>query len=477
MSFTLAIVGRPNVGKSTLFNRLVGKRLALVDDQPGVTRDLREGAARLSGLKFTVVDTAGLEEATDDSLQGRMRALTERAVDAADICLFLIDARAGITPTDQLFADLLRKRGTPVILGANKSEGKAGEAGFYEAYGLGLGEPVALSAEHGEGMDELAHMLRDMSEGLAPPEEAETDVVVDDDDEVEETISGQTAEKPMQIAVVGRPNAGKSTLVNKILGDDRLLTGPEAGITRDAISVNVNWSGTHMRIFDTAGMRKKAKVQEKLEKLSVSDGLRAVKFAEVVVIVLDVDIPFEQQDLRIADLAEREGRAVVIAINKWDLEDDKSSKIKDLKEKLNRLLPQLRGVPLVTLSALTGRGLERLLGAILSAHRVWNKRITTSKLNDWLRDMVAHHPPPAPGGRRIRLRYMTQAKTRPPAFVIKCSLPEDVPKAYERYLINGLRDDFDMPGTPIRVFLRKQDNPYADKKVRRTTRLSKHKSE
>ena len=474
MSFTLAIVGRPNVGKSTLFNRLVGKRLALVDDQPGVTRDLREGAARLSGLKFTVIDTAGLEEATDESLQGRMRALTERAVGMADVCLFLIDARAGITSTDQFFAELLRKSGTKVILGANKSEGKAGEAGFYDAYTLGLGEPVALSAEHGEGMDELAHVLRDFTSSLPAPEEAITDVVLDEEGEGEEVPSG-TSSKPMQIAVVGRPNAGKSTLINKILGEDRLLTGPEAGITRDAISVNTVWSGTHIRIFDTAGMRKKAKVQEKLEKLSVSDGLRAVKFAEVVVVVLDVDIPFEQQDLRIADLAEREGRAVVIAINKWDLEEEKSTKIKDLKEKLDRLLPQLRGVPMITVSALTGRGLERLHSAILSAHSVWNRRISTSRLNDWLRDAVAHHPPPAPGGRRIRLRYMTQAKTRPPGFVVKCSLPQDVPKAYERYLINGLREDFDMPGTPIRIFLRKQDNPYADKKVKRSTTLRKHK--
>ncbi len=471
MSFTLAIVGRPNVGKSTLFNRLVGKRLALVDDQPGVTRDLREGEARLAGLRFTVVDTAGLEEATDESLQGRMRALTERAVDMADICLFLIDARAGITPTDQLFADLLRKRGTPVILGANKSEGKAGEEGFYEAFSLGLGEPVALSAEHGQGMDELAHVLRDFSHDMPEPAEALTDVSIEEGDE-EITFSDQ---KPLQIAVVGRPNAGKSTLINKLLGEDRLLTGPEAGITRDAISVNLDWSGTPVRIFDTAGMRKKAKVQEKLEKLSVSDGLRAVKFAEVVVILFDVNSSFEQQDLRIADLAEREGRAVVIAINKWDLEDDKSNKIKELREKLDRLLPQLRGVPLVTVSAVTGRGLDRLHEAVRKAHDIWNRRISTAKLNDWLRDAVAHHPPPAPGGRRIRLRYMTQAKTRPPGFVVMCSLPEDVPKAYERYLINGLREDFDMPGTPIRLFLRKQDNPFAGRKEPRNTTLRKHK--
>ena len=464
MTFTLAIVGRPNVGKSTLFNRLVGKRLALVDDQPGVTRDLREGAGRLGPLRFTVVDTAGLEEATDDSLQGRMRALTERAVAAADICLFLIDARAGVTPMDQVFAELLRKSGTPVVLGANKSEGRAAEAGFYDAFSLGLGTPLAISAEHGEGMEDLAAILSEFAEGRVV-EVAETDIDI-------EAAEG-APDRPLQVAIVGRPNAGKSTLVNRILGEDRMLTGPEAGITRDAISVNVRWDGREMRIFDTAGMRKKAKVQGKLEKLSVSDGLRAVQFAEVVVVVLDVAIPFEQQDLRIADLAEREGRAVVIAVNKWDMEADKSAKIMDLREKLDRLLPQLRGVSMVTISAATGKGLDRLHAAILKAHDVWNTRITTAKLNDWLKDMVAHHPPPAPGGRRIRLRYMTQAKTRPPGFVVMCSHPDDLPKAYERYLIGGLREDFDMPGTPIRIFLRKQDNPYANKKERRITKLRK----
>ena len=474
MSFTLAIVGRPNVGKSTLFNRLVGKRLALVDDQPGVTRDLREGEARLGPLRFTVIDTAGLEQATDDSLQGRMRRLTERAVDMADICLFMVDARTGVTPTDEVFADILRRRSAHVILAANKAEGNAGEAGVLDAYALGLGEPVRLSAEHGEGLDDLYTLLAPLGEELEAKTAAhlpETDVDVSDDAE-------ETAErtKPLQVAVIGRPNAGKSTLINKILGEDRLLTGPEAGITRDAISLTTNWAGTEMRIWDTAGMRKKAKVQEKLEKLSVSDGLRAVKFAEVVVVLLDAAIPFEQQDLRIADLAEREGRAVVVAVNKWDVEDDRQNKLRDLKEALERLVPQLRGAPLVTISAKTGRGRDRLHGAILRAYDVWNRRITTAQLNRWLTEMLEAHPPPAPQGKRIKLRYMTQAKTRPPGFVVMCSHPDKMPESYNRYLVNGLRNDFDMPGTPIRLTLRSQSdkNPYKGRKKPGPSKLRKH---
>ncbi|MFV1876714.1 ribosome biogenesis GTPase Der [Nioella sp.] len=473
MSFVLAIVGRPNVGKSTLFNRLVGKKLALVDDQPGVTRDLREGAARLGDLRFTVVDTAGLEEATDDSLPGRMRRLTERAVGMADACLFVVDARTGITPTDEVFADILRRSGTPVILAANKAEGRAAEAGVFEAFGLGLGDPLALSAEHGEGMAELAVVLSPMIEAAeARAEEALTDIDIEDDE------SGEAPDrtKPLQIAVIGRPNAGKSTLINKIIGEDRLLTGPEAGITRDSIAVSVDWDGTRMRIFDTAGMRKKAKVQEKLEKLSVSDGLRAVKFAEVVVVLLDAAVPFEQQDLRIADLAEREGRAVVVAVNKWDLEEHKQEKLRDMREAFERLLPQLRGAPLVTVSAKTGRGLDRLQQAIVRAYDVWNRRVPTATLNRWLAGMVEAHPPPAPSGRRIKLRYMTQAKTRPPGFVVMCSLPEKLPESYSRYLVNGLREDFDMPGTPIRLHMRSQSdaNPYKDRKKSIPSRLAKH---
>jgi GTP-binding protein len=474
MTFTLAIVGRPNVGKSTLFNRLVGKRHALVDDQPGVTRDLREGAARLADLRFTVIDTAGLEEATDESLQGRMRRLTERAVDMADICLFMIDARTGVTPTDEIFADILRKRADRVILAANKAEGAAADAGVIEAFGLGLGEPVRMSAEHGEGMMDLYTILQPLSDAMA---EAQTNDMPQVDLDAEEADDHRpTPARPLQVAVVGRPNAGKSTLINQILGEDRLLTGPEPGITRDAISVHTDWGGTPIRLFDTAGMRKKAKVQDKLEKLSVSDGLRAVKFAEVVVVLLDAAIPFEQQDLRIADLAEREGRAVVVAVNKWDIEPERQAKLAELKEAFTRLLPQLRGAPLVTVSAKTGRGMDRLREAIVKAHDVWNRRVPTARLNTWLMGMLEQHPPPAPQGRRIKLRYATQAKTRPPGFIVMCSHPDKMPDAYSRYLVNGLRESFDMPGTPIRLTFRGQGdkNPYKGKREKNAGALRKH---
>lgn len=485
MSFTLAIVGRPNVGKSTLFNRLVGKRLALVDNQPGVTRDLREGDARLGDLRFIVIDSAGLEMAEDDSLQGRMRRLTERAVDEADICLFVIDARAGVTAADEYFADILRRRARHVILAANKAEGRAGESGVLDAYALGLGEPLRISAEHGEGFDDLYGILAPLADEIEASRPApiapETDVALTD----EQAESGEGAEdwrpsatRPLQLAVIGRPNAGKSTLINKIIGEDRLLTGPEAGITRDSISVTTEFFDTPMRIFDTAGMRRKAKITDKLEKLSVADGLRAVRFAEVVVVLLDVAIPFEQQDLRIADFAETEGRAVVVAANKWDLEDDKPHKLNELREAFERLLPQLKGAPLVTVSARTGKGLDRLHAAILKAHEVWNRRVSTARLNQWLGAMTEAHPPPAPGGRRIRLRYMTQIKTRPPAFVVMATHVDQIPDSYQRYLVNGLRVDFDMPGTPIRLTFRDQGakNPYKDRSNKRQTgALAKHK--
>lgn len=475
---TVAIVGRPNVGKSTLFNRLVGQRLALVDDQPGVTRDLREGAAKLADLRFTAVDTAGLETVTDDSLPGRIRRLTERAVAAADVCLFVLDARTGVTPADRIFADILRKQAGAVLLIANKAEGAAGAAGLAEAWELGLGEPLALSAEHGEGLADLAAALRPFVEraagadAAAVAEQPETDVAVAPDG----AAAPELPDRPLQIAVVGRPNAGKSTLVNALLGEERLLTGPEAGITRDAISVRLDWSGRPVRLFDTAGMRKKARVQEKLEKLSVADGLRAVRFAEVVVVLLDAAIPFESQDLRIADLAEREGRAVVVAVNKWDLVADRAGRLKAMREAFERLLPQLSGAPLVAVSATRGTGLDRLRQAVVQAHTVWNRRVPTARLNQWLAGMIAAHPPPAPGGRRIKLRYATQAKTRPPGFVVMCSHPDKVPESYRRYLVNGLRADFDMPGTPVRLTLRSQSdrNPYKAKRKPKPSKLRKH---
>ncbi|MEM9726686.1 MAG: ribosome biogenesis GTPase Der, partial [Pseudomonadota bacterium] len=430
-AFSLAIVGRPNVGKSTLFNRLVGKRLALVDNTPGVTRDLREGAARLADLRFTAIDTAGLEDATGDDLPARMRRLTERAVDEADICLFVIDARAGVTPLDQTFAEILRKRARHVLLAANKSEGQAGEAGALEAYGLGLGDPIRLSAEHGEGFEDLLDALRPLADAFsaqdaearrrAAEDAPAVEIPLDAEGEVDAeaaVLLADAPDRPIQIAVLGRPNAGKSTLVNRILGEDRLLTGPEAGITRDAIGLPVDWEGQRFRIFDTAGLRKRAKVQEKLEKLSVGDALRAARFAEVVILLLDAERPFEAQDLKIADLVETEGRAVVVAVNKWDLEQDKGARRAELQERFDRLLPQLRGAPLVTLSARDGSGLKRLRAAVLAARRAWSVRVPTSKLNRWLAGEVSRHPPPAPSGRRLRLRYITQAKTRPPTFIL-----------------------------------------------------------
>jgi GTPase len=456
MSFTVAIVGRPNVGKSTLFNRLVGKRLALVDDLPGVTRDRREGRARLGDLAFTAIDTAGLAEAARESLTGRMQEQTEAAISAADAVLFLIDARAGATPADRAFADLVRKSGKPAILIANKSEGSAGEAGVLEAYELGLGEPIAISAEHGEGLADLYAGLRAaLPDATAPAAEVEQR---DADGDIEQKAAER---RPIRIAVVGRPNCGKSTLVNRLLGEERLLTGPEAGITRDAIAVDLTWQDRPFRVHDTAGLRRRARVEEKLEKLSVADALNAVRFAEVVVLLMDAQKPFEEQDLRIADLIEREGRALVIGMNKWDLVEPRPGAIKQLREETDHWLPQVKGVPVVAVSGLTGAGLDRLMQAVIDAHAVWNRRVETSALNRWIAAVVAAHPPPAVSGRRIRLDYITQPKSRPPTFVLFTSRADALPDAYRRYLVNSLRETFDLPGTPIRLALREKKNPYA----------------
>jgi len=448
MAGTVAIIGRPNVGKSTLFNRLVGKKLALVDDRPGVTRDRREGEARLGDLTFNIVDTAGLEEADEASLAGRMRAQTEAAIADADVILFVVDVRAGLTPTDRAFADVVRRSGKPVVLLANKAEGGKGIEGAYEAFGLGLGDPVPISAEHGEGLGELYDAL----EALLPREPEE-------DDEGTEAEAEET-DRPVRVAIVGRPNAGKSTLVNRMLGEERLLTGPEAGITRDTISLDWDWRGRRVKLFDTAGMRKRARVEDKLEKLSVADGLRAVRFADVVVVLLDATVPFEKQDLTIVDLVEREGRALVIGLNKWDLVADRPGLLKELKEEASRLLAQVKGVPVVPLSGLAGEGVDALMKAVFAAHDVWNRRVSTSQLNRWLGDMLESHPPPAVAGRRIKIRYMTQVKARPPHFAIFGNQLQELPKSYTRYLVNGLREAFDLPGVPIRLSLRTGKNPY-----------------
>jgi GTP-binding protein len=467
MDFKVAIIGRPNVGKSTLFNRLVGKRLALVDDQPGVTRDRREGTAKLYDLTFTVIDTAGLEEAFDDSLEARMRAQTEQAVEDANVAFLIVDARAGVTPMDEHFAKWLRRTSTPVFLLANKCEGRQSESGIADAYRLGLGQPVPISAEHGLGMTDLYDVIDEQMvrwnetqavlDGKTPDDEvpAEEDANVDgDEDEDDES-------RPLQLAIVGRPNVGKSTLINRLIGEDRMLTGPEAGITRDSIGVEWSYQGRPIKLFDTAGIRKRARVQTKVEKLSVADSLRAIKFAQVVVLVLDADAALEKQDLTIARMVEEEGRAIVIAVNKWDAVQNRDEVIKDLRDRLERSLPQLTGVPVVTISALRGQNLDGLFKRVLEAYKVWNKRIPTAALNRWLEAVTSAHPPPAPGGRRIRLKYMTQAKSRPPTFAVFCTKADDLPPSYSRYLENALRADFDLYGTPIRLNFRKGENPYA----------------
>jgi GTP-binding protein len=448
LAFTVVIAGRPNVGKSTLFNRLAGKRLALVHDLPGVTRDWREAEAETGDLRFRLIDTAGLEEAGAETLAGRMHRQTERAIGEADLILFVIDARAGLTPEDAHFASLLRTSGRPVVLVANKAESRAGDSGILEAYSLGFGDPVAVSAEHGLGVQDVLDAIRE-----AMPSDEESAVA---DSEAE----GGPLDKPLHLAVIGQPNAGKSTLVNRLVGRERMLTGPEAGITRDTIAVDLDWRGRQIQLFDTAGIRRKAKVVEKLEKLSVGDALRAIRFAEVVILLMDASEPFEKQDLQLADLVAEEGRALVLALNKWDRVPDREARLKELRLDLEETLTQVRGVPMVPISALSGEGIERLMKAVLDIYATWNKRVPTGALNRWLEAMTEKHPPPAVTGRRIKLKYLAQSKTRPPTFYLSCSRPEALPDAYRRYLVNGLREDFDLAGVPIRLMLRAEKNPY-----------------
>ena len=440
MSFAVAILGRPNVGKSTLFNRLVGQRLALVDNTPGVTRDRREGEGRIADLIFRVVDTAGLEDAAPGSLAGRTQEQTQRAFADADVALLVIDAREGITAADRHFADWLRRSGKPIVLLANKAEGCTVLPAIGEAYRLGLGDPVPVSAEHGEGLSELYERLEPFSrQGKAAP-------------------SGP--ERPLRLAIVGRPNVGKSTLVNRVVGEERMLTGPEPGITRDAIAVDWKWHGHPMRLVDTAGLRRKPRVEGKLEQLSVGDALRSIRFAETVILVTDALQPLERQDLTIARLVENEGRALLLALNKWDLVDEPAAVLKHLRERVSVSLPQLQGVAVVPVSGLIGFGLDALMKAVSAAGEVWNRRVATADLNRWLATVQQRHPPPLVAGRRLRLRYITQVNTRPPTFALFASKPGELPDSYQRYLVNALRREFDLPGTPIRMMLRKGKNPY-----------------
>ena len=448
MSFTVAILGRPNVGKSTLFNRLVGRRLALVDEVPGLTRDRREGRARIADLEFGVFDTAGLEESAPASLAGRMQAQTGRALAEADVALLVIDIREGVTEADRHFALWLRKSGKPVVLVANKAEGRAAFAGLGEAWRLGLGEPVAISAEHGEGLAELYERLVPFAR-----EGAET----------ASENAGDSVQRPLQLAIAGRPNVGKSTLANRLIGEERLLAGPEAGITRDAIAIEWNWRGRPIRLVDTAGLRRKPRIAERPEQLSAADALRAIRFAEVVVLVCDALQPLERQDLAIARLVAEEGRALVLAASKWDRVTDRAAALARMQERATMSLPQLQGLTIVPVSGLTGFGLAALMEAVIAAHTVWNRRITTGDLNRWLSAMVGRHPPPLVAGRPLRLRYITQVNTRPPSFALFVSQPQELPDSYRRYLVNGLRGDFDLPGTPIRLMLRKGSNPYQER--------------
>ena len=461
MTPKIAIVGRPNVGKSTLFNRLTGTRAALVSDLPGLTRDRKEGEAELGGHPIKIIDTAGLEVAAKGTIADRMRWQTEAAIAAADLVLFVIDARDGVTAADETFARTVRASGRPVVLIANKCEGRSSDEGFYEAFKLGLGEPVPISAEHGLGLGDLerdalaALGLKPKSKPKAKPREGEG-----------ESESPDTRQKPLRVAVVGRPNAGKSTLVNALLGEERMITGPEPGLTRDSVASDIAWRGRTIRLFDTAGLRRKAKVTEAAEKLSTSDAVRAIRFAEVVVLLIDATRGVEHQDLTIGDLATEEGRALVIAVNKWDLIEEKQKTLRGLVAKIADGLAQVPGVAVVPVSAASEKGLDKLLAAVVAADEVWNRRVATPELNRWLVEALARHAPPAPAGRRLKIRYMTQPSTRPPTFVAFCSRPDALPKTYQRYLTNSLREAFDLPGVPIRLNLRKGDNPFAPRRRR-----------
>ena len=456
---TIAIVGRPNVGKSTLFNRLTHTRDALVSDMPGLTRDRREGVAELGLFSVRMVDTAGLEDGKRGSIASRMREQSEAAVAQADLTLFVIDARAGVTPDDETFARIVRSAGKPVVLVANKCEGRAGESGFYDAYQLGFGAPVAVSAEHGEGIGELTtDILAALGLNDAHP---------DNQNKPEDDNDAARDQRPVRVAIVGRPNAGKSTLVNALLQADRMITGPEPGLTRDSVATDFNWQGRDIRLFDTAGLRRRPKVTERAEKLSNSDAVRTIRMAEVVVLMIDVERPFEHQDLTIAGLVAEEGRALVVALNKWDLVSDKQSKLRELRETATEKLSDLPGIQIVPISALSERGLDKLMKAVFATQKIWNTRIATPTLNRWLQEATARHAPPAAGGRRIKLRYMSQPSTRPPTFAVFCSKPKDLPKSYLRYLSNGLREVFNLPGVPIRIKLRKSDNPFEGDKKRR----------
>ena len=525
MPLKLAIVGRPNVGKSTLFNRLAGKKLALVDDQPGVTRDRKEAAGRLADLPLILIDTAGFEDVTDDSLEARMRAQTEAAIAEAELCLFLIDARAGVTPIDERFAELLRKADMPIVLAANKSEGNQGDAGIFDAYSLGFGEPIGMSAEHGEGMGELYAALREALgeeaflialeeeettanagadesvleklEGINVDDPKLTDEALvaaldaagvsdhvpadaDDEDDDTDTATDETKKKPdreIRLAIVGRPNAGKSTLINQLIQSDRLLTGPEAGITRDSIGVNWEWQGRRIRLVDTAGLRKRARVQEKLERMSTGETIRSLKFADIICLMMDPEDAFEKQDLQIADLAVREGRGLVFVLSKWDLVKNPEERIRELRDKAERLLPNARGAPLVFLSGLTGKRTQHLMPAVTKVYDDWNAKVKTGDLNRWLRYTVSRHPPPTVHGKPIKPRYMAQVKARPPTFVLMASRGLQMPEQYKRYLINGLREAFDMQGVPIRLHVRQPKNPFAYRatSVKPTTRAKGRK--